>query len=281
MNMDHGNPNARITRIAAQNDAKYPLQLFRAQTTIEMVDHYKNSIPIIPTIINILTSEGITHEIDFALFQCSYIQGIKTYVMTMPTCYANIIQRKVHIIARLENTIYKLEPKPDPYVAREKNIDTGVNWATCVAQAGTIDKLDAIETAIKTIFAKQRMRVVGEVKPLWDKEFGAGSNKYRAAFEILDGWDKLTVHKIRDSKLPSNAGITIKFSNEFHELHGLHARCSKTTDNRAAVAFRCSCDASGAGPSSSMANRQAAHMAHRARALKRARDDAAQGDPFE
>ena len=200
--------------------------------------------------------------------------------MTLPASYAYIIQRKVHIIARLDNTAYKLEPKAEPYVAKAKKIDTGVNWATCFTQAGTIDKLDAIEMSIKAAFGNHRMRVVGDVRPLFDKEIGAGSNKYRAAFEILDGWDKLTIYKIRDSKLPSGAGVTIKFSNEFHDLHGLHVRCSKTMDGRAQFSLRCSCGTSGAGPSSSMANRQAARDAFRARALKRAREAANQTDPF-
>ena len=282
MNVHMGNAaNARITTITVQNDDKYALQLLMLQATHITVDHYKNATSLIPVIINTLTANGITHEVDFTLFACNYIHGLKTFIMTMPKSYANIIQREVHVIAHLENTAYKLEPKPDPYVAKAKKIDTGVNWATCITQAGTTDKLDAIQMSIKSAFGNHHMRLVEEVQPIFDKEIGANNNKYRAAFEILDGWDKLTVHKIRDSKLPSGAGVTIKFSNEFHDLHGLHVRCSKTTDNRSFISLRCSCGTSGAGPSGSMANRQAARDAHRERALKRARTESAKGNPFD
>jgi hypothetical protein len=196
----------------------------------------------------------------------------------MPTCYATILKTKDFIIARTEMAIYKLGPKDDPYIAREKKVDTGHNWATCNAQAGTTDKPEDVKRSLTATFAKFNLRTV-DFRALLDKETGVFKNQYRIAFEILDGFDKLGVYKIKNSTLPSGAGIMIKLSPDFHKLHALHLGCSKTTDNRAPISVRCSCNATRAGPSTSMANRAAAHASFKERALKRARD-ADQTDPF-
>ena len=270
--------NQDINPLYATQDEKFPLQLLMLMTDNETAAHHKNATGIIPFLSNVITQSGVTHDIDFSLFAANYISGAKSFVVTMPKCYATVLQTKAFIIARTEGATYKLEPKEAPYIQREKKIDTGFNWATCTAMAGTTDKFESIKMKLTAIFGKHNMHVV-DCKEIFDKEMGGAKNQYRVAFELQDGFDKLSLYKIKDATLASGAKATIKLSNEFHKHHGLHIGCSKTTDNRAAASVRCSCTMAGSGPSTSMANRAAAQSAHKERALKRARETD-QTDPF-
>ena len=267
-----------LTQNLAKQDDKFALQLTMIDNNNAAADHYKNATNIIPFLANALTQDGINHDIDFSLFAANYISGITAFIVTMPNCYAAVLKRKEFIIVRTETAAYKLVPKEEPYIAREKKVDTGHNWASCNGQAGTTDKFETVKMSLTALFGKHDMRVV-ECKEIFDKESGAGKNQYRVAFELIDSFNKLGLYKIKNSTLTSGAGVSINFSSLFNKHHGLHQGCLKTTDNRAPVSARCSCGETKAGPSATLANRAAAQSSFKERALKRARE-LSQDDPF-
>ena len=75
----------------------------------------------------------------------------------MPNCYAVVLKRKQFIVARTDTAAYKLEPKEEPYIAREKKVDTGHNWATCNGQAGTTDKFETVKMSLTALFGKNNI----------------------------------------------------------------------------------------------------------------------------
>ena len=119
----------------------------------------------------------------------------------MPNCYAAVLKRKQFII---DTAAYKLEPKEKPYVAREKKVDTGHNWATCNGQAGTTDKFETVKMSLTALFGKHDMRVV-ECKEIFDKASRAGKNQYRVVFELIDGFNK-QARPLQDQELDPHLG---------------------------------------------------------------------------
>lgn len=98
------------------------MQFTMTNTSNEAANHHKNAINIIPYLSNALTLDGISHDIDFSMFAANYISGIKSFIITMPECYANILKHKQSgIIAKADDdTIYKIVPKTESYVARDR-----------------------------------------------------------------------------------------------------------------------------------------------------------------
>jgi len=267
------------TEAKAKEEAKVAVQLEVLRMTDPNADHRANANSIVPSLVNKPDMIGIGFYPDFSFFNVTYVSGVQSFIAVMPVSFATALRTTDSFIATTMTCTYKIQALKENFVTQDRRIDTGFKWAVGILSVGATDSVKEVEQAATAALANVNLKLV-RCEALVDKSAGGtGTGRVRIAFDTLQDFDPLQLHKIKSFKLPSTALVTLKPSAELCSFYNIHNGCLKSLDRRAPAHLVCTCGSgSSSGPSMARASVQKAQEDYRARALKRAREVA---DPFD
>lgn len=212
------------------------------------------------------------------MFAPRYIDGLEAFTVQMPSTYSKILLNIQPFTAGEGTAKYLLSPQV--YVPPKQAKETqGDHWANVkISPTSTVSDNDTLQF-IRAAFSRAGLNAVN-LKIMEDKKLGTRTNIIRVGFNASERFDprnlKPTLARLQ---APDNTTWYTQFSKTAADQFHIHDRCLGLTSDRAPLHVRCACSTldSSAGPSTSLASRQAALQGYQARALKRAREEP---DPF-